>query len=426
MMILCYLLLSLLITSEPDTLANSSSDDLNEIKMMVVNGETTPAIERLNRGIEEYGPSEEELSLLIQLYHQNYRFQEIDKLYREHQPLLGNNREATLSYAQAKLQTGYRGEATRVLEQLREEYPDETRVRILLSRIYFDEEEWESALPIFDELTSLVPDNLYFRTRYARVHRSLNDEERAREILLNVQQEDPEFLPAILELLSIFYVSNDLQAARALADRGIRLYPEEPQIWDLSARTAYHQSEYNLAIDHWMRVITLNKETFAINRSIGLCYYQLNDPDNSIYYFRQALNDNPDDMISLFYTAMVYRQLENWTEAELVLNQLVELHIGDYLMDALMQRAVAAESLGKLDAAETNYRLAKLLDPAHNTADFYLATLYDRHFNDRTSAIEQYQNYLEGDGELDSSMVETARSRIRALREEIHFRQGRE
>ncbi|MEX2600058.1 MAG: tetratricopeptide repeat protein [Balneolaceae bacterium] len=425
-MMFCYLIVTLLIHTTPDTLASTAPVDLDQIKLMVVNGETSQAMERLNLVLEDQEPSEEVLSLLIQLYQQNYRFQEIDKLYREHQPLLERHREATLSYAQAKLQTGYRTEASRVLEQLREEYPDETRVRILLSRIYFDEEEWESALPVFEELTSLAPENLYFRTRYARVLRSLSDEARAREILLSVLQEDQEYLPAILELLSIFYVANDLQAARALADRGIRLYPEEHRLWDLSARIAYHQSEYDLAIDHWMRVITLNEETFSINRSLGLSYYQLDDPDNSIYYFRQALNENPDDMISLFYTAMVYRQLENWEEAELVLTQLFELHIGDYLMDTLMQRAVAYESLGKLDAAESDYRLAKLIDPGHANADFYLATLYDRHFNDHTSAIEQYQMYLENGSDLDSTMVETARARIRALREEIHFRQGRE
>jgi tetratricopeptide (TPR) repeat protein len=112
-------------------------------------------------------------------------------------------------------------------------------------------------------------------------------------------------------------------------------------------------------------------------------------------------------------------------KTEATLNQLFEMHITDYFLDTLIQRAVVAEELDKIEEAMKDYRLVKLIDPTHQNADFYLATLFDRHFDDPEKVIEYYQNFLDIENP-DPSLIEYAHGRISVLRERLHFARGRE
>lgn len=398
---------------------------LDEIKMLIINGERAEAAELLEQRIEQGDPAEEELQLLVDLYHQSFSFSKIIDLYQNHEQKLNQNPAVLFAYGQAVNQMGFENRAVQILEQFRALNSNDPRGLILLGRIYYNNDNWEAAEPVYDQLVGLAPENLYFRTQLAKVNGNLMETEYSREILREVLQEDPLYLSAILELAISHIAATEVHKARELIEPALKEYPDQALLWNLSARTAYNLQKFSMAIEHWERVIDLGKADNNTYRGSALSYYQLGNAEKALENFNQSLAMNPEDLISLYYKAMVYRQIEDWEKAEATLNQLFEIQITDYFIDTLIQRAVVAEELDKIEEAMKDYRLVKLMDPTHQNADFYLAALYDRHFDDPEKIIEYYQNFLDIENP-DPSLIEYARGRISVLRERLHFARGRE
>lgn len=395
----------------------------DQIKMMVVEGEVHRAIRLLEEAEEEGTAGVGSLVLLLNLYSGEFRFGPVAEVFERHEDRLSQNEDAVYAYAQAKLKSGYKDEAAAVLEAFREREPSGAKALILLGTLYFDDEAWEAAGPVYDEITDRVPGNPLFRTQQARIYSRLGREEAAKEILLGVLDAEPAYLPAMLELVSLYYRNSETEKAKNLTDRGLMIYPEESRFWDFSGRIAYTNQRYERAAEQWLRVVELGDAEMGTYRGIGLCYYQLSRPEEALEYFGRTLAMNPEDTISLLYSAMVYRQMEEWEKARDILDRLFDIHGGEYLTDVVMQRAVVYEALGEIDAAVSEYKLAKRLDPEQRSADFYLAALYDRHLEDKAVALEHYRSYLEN-GEPDPELEEYAKGRIRVLVEKLHFEQG--
>lgn len=403
----------------------SVTQDMDLIKQMLIEGDRAGATALLEELVQQENPEVEALRLLLDQYHQSFAFSKIISQYEQHQEKLYQDPSMIFYYAMAKHQTGFTGQAIEILDGMRSMETVDERGIILLGRIYYQDDRWEEALPVFRELSDLLPDNLYFRTQKARIHRMLQNRERSLEILNEVLEEDETYLPAILEMTVTRYTANELDEARILLDRALEIYPNENRLLNYSARTAYNQQQYQKALNHWKREVELGEAESSTYRGIALIYYSQDDLDSAIENFTIALTLNPGDMMSLMYMAMVYRQMEDWEQTGFYLNELYELHISDYLIDTVMQRAVVHEAQGDIDSAISDYTLATLLHPEYYHANFYIAALKDRHSGDKEEVIERYQSYLESPV-LDPELEEYARGRLKVLLEEQHFARGRQ
>ena len=392
---------------------------------MLLEGDRSGATILLEEMVQQEVPEDEALHLLIDQYHQSYSFSNLIELYEHHREQLQNKPAMVYYYAHAKHQTGFTGDAVRLLEEMRTMETVDERGVILLGRIYYQDNNWEDALPVYLVLTGLLPDNPYFHTHKARIYRMLQNRERSLEILNDVLAKNETYLPAILEMVVTRYTANELDEARELIDPALEIYPNEKRLLNFSGRTAYNQQQYHKAIDNWEREVELGSTESGTFRGLALCYYILEDQETAIEHFKIALQLNPGDMTSLMYLAMAYRQKKDWGKAGFYLNELYELHISDYLIDTVMQRAVVHEALKDIDSAISDYNLALHLNPEYYHANFYIAALLDRHSGNREEAIERYQTYLESP-ELDSELEKYARGRLRVLIEEQHFARGRQ
>ncbi len=420
------LIFSLLFTFNSDTIHSPSDPQkMQFIKEMLLEGDRSGATALLEEMVQLENPEDEALHLLIDQYHQSYAFSNLIGLYEKHREQLQINPAMIYYYAHAKHQTGFTGEAVQLLEELRIMDKVDERGVILLGRIYYQDNNWEEALPVYQDLTGLLPDNPYFHTHLARIYRMLQNRDRSLDILNDVLAKNENYLPAILEMVVTRYTANELDEVRELLNPALEIYPNEKRLLNFSGRTAYNQQQYHKAIDHWNRELELGSTESGTFRGLALCYYILEEQEAAIEHFERALQLNPGDMMSLMYLAMVYRQKEDWEKAGLYLNELYELHISDYLIDTVMQRAVVHEALEDIDSAISDYNLALLLDPEYYHANFYIAALLDRHSIKREEAIDRYQTYLESP-ELDPELEKYARGRLQVLIEEQHFARGRQ
>lgn len=410
---------------ESDSTNISNRSDLDQVKTLILEGERTQAVEKLEILIEDGLADMNAFELLADLYQQTFSFSKLISLYDKYESTVSENPRILYPYAQAKYQSGFIGRAVEVLEKIRTLGSDDPRGTILLGSIYYNDQKWEAAESVYRELTNRVPDNLYLRTQLAKVNGNLQETELARNILREVLNEDPNYLPAIMELAVSYIGAYELYKAKELLVPALEVYPEQGKLWNLAARTSYNLQEFKNAVEYWEKVVDLGDADNNTFRGMGLSYYQLGDTEKALANFEVSLSMNPDDMISLLYSAMVYRQLENWIKAGEQLDQLFKLHITDYFIDTIMQRAVVSEELGKIDSAVSDYKLVKHLEPNLISAEFYLAALYDRNSDNKELILEHYLGYLENQ-RLDPSLEDYAKGRVRVLREQLHFARGRE
>ena len=421
------LLIFLLINIQPQSFTSDQAitNDLQEIKMLIVNGDRDSAISELETIVSHQTDNVEAIVLLSDLYHQTHQFGKLITLVESNNNKVSEIGSVQFVYAQAKYQTGFKPEAIQALERNRELDSFDIRGLILLGSIYYNDENWALAQSVYRQISVSLPGNHFFRTRLAKTYGNLMDAEYARSILASVLEEDPAYLPALIELALSHFSLREFYKTNEVTSAALVMYPNNVSLNNLRARSSYNVQQFEEAVKYWNVVAELGEADQNTFRGLGLSYYQLGNAEEALKNFERVLMLNPEDTISLLYSSMVYRQKENWEKAYEILNRMFEFHITDYFIESIMQRAVVLEELGEVESAMSDYTLAKMLFPEHRKALFYLAALHDRHTSNQEVILEHYLKYLES-GYTDPSLEDYAKSRVSVLRERLHFARGRE
>ena len=69
-----------------------------------------------------------------------------------------------------------------------------------------------------------------------------------------------------------------------------------------------------------------------------------------------------------------------------------------------------------------SYREALDYQPSKKILSFYLASVYDQYYADREVPLLYYQKFLRDNKDADIKLIEYAESRIKVLKQELHFR----
>lgn len=386
----------------------------------IYNGEQAKAIEWL----ESKNPDSivaDELLVLMRLYTERYMYSRIIELYREN-PVLEGSADARFFLGRALAGLGMRGEAINSFEDARNLEKTHIASRLQLSNIYMDQKSWESALDVQYEIQELMPDNLYNKIQKARALRNSKRESEAINLLTGVLEIRNTYYPAITDLALLHFMDGNNSEGRTLINRGIELYPEQELVWDISARIAFNQRQFRLAAAHWKKALEIGEVQNSTLRNIGLCYYQLNEPDTALQYFTRVLEKDPDEVQSLMYAAIIFRQKKDWLRAHNALDHLYNLQNDEFLSETLVQRAVAREQLLNTEGAVQDYRLASKLNPDNGIYFFYIASLLERNKANLQEIIDYYERFIAFEGRADSLLIEQAKAKLRSLKERMFFR----
>lgn len=87
----------------------------------------------------------------------------------------------------------------------------------------------------------------------------------------------------------------DLEAALAVAERGVSWYPEMAGAWDLLARIRSDRGEGDLAFEAWTTVLRLDPEHAGAHKGMAFLAYRAGELDRSLRYLRRAVELAPED-----------------------------------------------------------------------------------------------------------------------------------
>ena len=131
---------------------------------------------------------------------------------------------------------------------------------------------------------------------FRQLHETLDD-----RLALRLQQEiwnvwlhsdDPE-LDALMRGGRVLMHRGDHAGAVTVFSRLIELAPDFAEAWNKRATVLYFMGRFDDSIADCMRVLELEPRHFGALSGLGLIHVALGNPETALYWYREALKQNP-------------------------------------------------------------------------------------------------------------------------------------
>jgi tetratricopeptide (TPR) repeat protein len=296
--------------------------------------------------------------------------------------------EERLRHARNVMALGRRQEARRIYEDILREDENQFDAQLELTHLYLAENNVERA---FDYLTSIrkilgrmekPPLDQTFRYRYALALTYIQSQNRKKghDILTELLERDPTFLPAYGALAQSYLEQEKLDVAEFIAKRGLDKGPDEPRLTNILA------------------VIALRR----------------NRLDDCKAWLQKTLSQNPDYVPALINRANLAIQRREYAIAENELQRAANLEpLNSEVQIAL---GLLMKRTGRISHAKVALEKAVELDPQNAFARYHLGVVLSDDYKDRTGALQLFYDVLQAD-EKYSGLKNMAKVQIEAIRD---------
>src|SRR6056300_1890529 len=188
----------------------------------------------------------------------------------------------------------------------------------------------------------------------------------------------------------VLILDEKYEAASKLLDYVEKLNPMDEEISLQKASIASKNGNHQASINHLHKALELSKDPLEIWNLLGMEHLLAEEYEEASYFFKNCVDDTPQDYSALYNLLYAYEQLEKTDEAIAVLNEVLEVdpysevawhQLGlvllkkglqkealsafdfalisdDTFTGAYIEKAKLLESTGKLNEAIDNYEVA--------------------------------------------------------------------
>ena len=203
-------------------------------------------------------------------------------------------------------------------------------------------------------------------------------------------EQHPDCLPLLLLQSEILIIDEKFEMALQLLEYIEKLSPYDEEIALQKASIASKKGDHKTSIAHLHNALELSEDPIEIWNLLGMEHLLAEEFDEAAYFFKNCLEDNPEDYTSLYNLLYCYEQLDQEQEAIDALNKVLEYdpycevawhQLGKILMKVgRMKEALSAldfaiisddsftgayiekgnilESMGRINEAIENYEVA--------------------------------------------------------------------
>ena len=204
-----------------------------------------------------------------------------------------------------------------------------------------------------------------------------------------------------------------------------------------AAELYFKLKKYKSAIAKFEQCVFLGDSTADLYRKLGLSYYSLakgmvsaqiptdsllNEAFKSFTISYKLDNKNP---ITAMYLGLIYKEKGEYETAVKFFERSTDLIFPSYLDVLFINLGASYELLGELKNAIGAYKEARNYAPEKTEILFYLGSVYDRYYKDKSVALKFYEKFLNRQTDSDPKLVEYAKERMERIKEIIHFSKNR-
>jgi len=182
------------------------------------------------------------------------------------------------------------------------------------------------------------------------------------------------------------------------------------------------QRKFKEAADEYTASIQFGDSTAGTFRSLGASQFFLDSQEVALEYLQRSAAVDQTEALTPYYLGLVWQKLGQPDSSVSSFEKAITLSRVKFIADVLMQMSISYELKKDLVEAVASIKKAMSLTPDNKALLFYLASLYDRHYADRSAARKYYEEFIRMAPDVEEGMLRQAVGRLRALREEEHFR----
>lgn len=313
--------------------------------------------------------------------------------------------------AEARYRSAYRKDSTN------------QAVAASLARMLGDREQWGDVADIYKRLLEEDPDNSYLHAQLGTAYAQLGIADSAIVHYERAHQLDNRNVRVVLALTKVYYDNDYLLSAKRVVDRALDERPRDPALWKRRGEVALAEEEYLDATDAFRAVLTYGDSTSAVDlRNFGIAQYLNGDFMGALEAHQKAYAADSLDALTAFYLGASHQQLQHFDEALYYLQKASILSGRESIADIESRIANTYDQMNRSADAIRSYRLALNLDPRRNDLLFHLAALYDEYYADPSTALKQYEAFLDTVREDQMPQLQNyARQRVAEIKEQQFF-----
>ncbi|MCH2181301.1 MAG: tetratricopeptide repeat protein [Mariniblastus sp.] len=268
--------------------------------------------------------------------------------------------------------------------------PEMREALLIRGEAYLAIQDFMLAINDYSKYLRYVPDSLAARLQRGEAYLKTNQLERAIADFDRSLEIEPVCGQAYLGRSQVFVAMNRLDEALTECQKASRLDNQQAEVFGTLAEIYYQLCDYSRAVEEFVRAERLSdtksrKAHFSYRR--GNAYYQLNQLENSLKYFRKASRLDPNHAGAWIWKAQVCAKLEKWSKAILSLEQ------------AIRSRPVATDTyqeLGKPVAEKAIRHYARMEQRGSESDELYRSRgLAHQFLGNHPQAFEDFSQSLE-------------------------------
>lgn len=319
-------------------------------------------------------------------------------------------------------------EAMGLPEKAEEVYHDclrmDSRNRTALQRILqlcFDKKDWNSAAYYAGRLVRLDPENAVNLLHLGLAEMNRGNLEAAASALQHGQRVSPENLDITLTLSSVYLQMDLLESALRILTTGASYHPTQHRLFRRIGDIYFKQHIFNRADSCFSRAVVLGDSSAATLRLLGAAEILQDKVPEAHEHLGLSFEKDSTDPLTPYYLGLTLEKEDSLSAAIRWLGKSIELSDAVFIGQVLSQMSTVHEQSGNLTAAVQDLKKAISISTNKSRLYFQLASLYDRHYADPSTAATYYQEFVQQAAESDSLLVGHAVRRLRILKEKGHF-----
>ncbi|MBN1575027.1 MAG: tetratricopeptide repeat protein [Chitinispirillaceae bacterium] len=270
--------------------------------------------------------------------------------------------------------------------------PDNLDAEFLLGMTYLWSGEYGAAIDLFNRLISIRPGYVRYHVSLGAVYRKAGRLMESLAVLDAVKKKEPENSMVLIEMAHTCFELTWYRKAGQLLEQARRLKPDQIEILVDLGIVYWHENRFGDAERCFKQAGRRSRGKQASLVNNGTMALLSGDVEKAIAAYRKAdklMGNNPTILYNL---AVAYLKQGNKKAAARYFDALLLLTPGR--IDLLIQRAILAQELGRIDDARIAYRRILENDPYHEAATGGLVKILLSQ-GAAEEAISRIETYLE-------------------------------
>lgn len=317
---------------------------------------------------------------------ENNKTKEAIDLLETHLPTADEDEKFTI--AELYIQWGIYPEASYILENLLQQYPDESELRVMLADIYIELDDDETAINLLNDIKTNDPAYIQSMIQLADLYQAQGLFEVAEQKLLAAKQLDPEEVLIDFALGELAFSTGEYQKAITYYER---IVPKTNEVANISindrlAEANAASGEYELALTYYQDIESENPDTLF---KYGFTAAHANRNDIAIKAWEHVIELDPHYLSVYYELAKVYETEEQLDDAYETINK--GLQLDDFNKELYFYAGNLAHQVNKNEESEKYIREAVAIDPDYKEAILFLIEILkvqDKHDEIRELIVE--------------------------------------